>query len=379
MDPVCHTLVGVTLAQAGLKHRSRFATAALVVGANAPDIDGIAYVLGDSLGWRRGVTHGVLALAIWPVVLTGLFVAWHRLGGSERGGRSVPATRGRELLWLSALATVTHPTLDFMNNYGMRWLMPFVDRWFYGDALFIIDPWIWATLSLGALAGWWLGQRPRPSPRWTTPARIALTVVAVYALTMLVLGQVGRSIVRGQFAARGVSLVRDPMVAPVFADARWRYVVGDDGSRYHVTGLRWWPTPSLLAGDRVIPRNDDHPAVLAARRAPEARSFLHWARFPFFQIEDEGSVFAVTMDDARYAPGSGRSWAAVEVRVPRADARGSAAGEAEEAARRRLPSMPSFERARAFPAGAEAGSIGQRALMLLATWCVHGDGAPRGD
>jgi len=38
-----------------------------------------------------------------------------------------------------------------MNTYGIRLLMPFDERWFYGDTLFIIDPWIWLVLAAGVL------------------------------------------------------------------------------------------------------------------------------------------------------------------------------------------------------------------------------------
>ena len=31
------------------------------------------------------------------------------------------------------------PLLDWLNTYGVRFLMPFDGTWFYGDALFIID------------------------------------------------------------------------------------------------------------------------------------------------------------------------------------------------------------------------------------------------
>ena len=49
---------------------------------------------------------------------------------------------------------LTHPVLDWLNNYGIRLLMPFSPRWFYGDAVFIIDPWLWLALggALGAIA-----------------------------------------------------------------------------------------------------------------------------------------------------------------------------------------------------------------------------------
>ena len=55
---------------------------------------------------------------------------------------------------LPALAVLTHPILDWLNNYGMRWLMPFDGRWFYGDALFIVDPWVWLALGGVLFLGW---------------------------------------------------------------------------------------------------------------------------------------------------------------------------------------------------------------------------------
>src|SRR5690606_1338479 len=107
------------------------ATAALVIGANVPDVDIVAAFGADyaSLALRRGWTHGVLALALWPFVVTAALLAWQRLRPHV-----VPARAG-PLLALAALGVATHPTLDWLNNYGLRWLMPFDGRWFYGDAL----------------------------------------------------------------------------------------------------------------------------------------------------------------------------------------------------------------------------------------------------
>jgi inner membrane protein len=206
-----------------------------------------------------------------------------------------------------------------MNNYGMRWLMPFVDRWFYGDALFIVDPWIWGTLALGA--GLSFVMRRRHAEWWTAPARAALVALLAYTTAMFAMGQAGRSLVARQLEERGVRLARTPMVAPIFADPLRRYVVADTGDRYLVAQFRWWPRPVLETSARVIPRGDQHPAVAAARKAPEARGFLRWTRFPFYTVVDIGDAFLVTMDDARYAPRSGTSWAAARVRVPKQEAR----------------------------------------------------------
>ena len=49
---------------------------------------------------------------------------------------------------------LSHPFLDWLNNYGVRLLMPFSDRWFYGDTLFIVDPWLWLILGGGVMLAW---------------------------------------------------------------------------------------------------------------------------------------------------------------------------------------------------------------------------------
>ncbi len=74
----------------------------------------------------------------------------------------------RELLFLSYVAVISHPFLDTLNTYGVRWLMPFSAEWFYGDTLFIIDPWVWLALALGLYSAWGGGERnrPRPTVQW---------------------------------------------------------------------------------------------------------------------------------------------------------------------------------------------------------------------
>ena len=66
------------------------------------------------------------------------------------------------LLLLSYLSVASHTLLDWMNTYGVRVLMPFDGQWFYGDALFIIDPWMWllagaAVVMADARARWSIG------------------------------------------------------------------------------------------------------------------------------------------------------------------------------------------------------------------------------
>ena len=108
MDPVCHTLVGAVLAESGLKRRTSFGTATLLIGANFPDIDVLAHAGGSlaAVECRRGWTHGIFAAAVFPFVLTGCVLAW-AWWRRRRGGDIAPA-KARQLLLLSFVAIATH-------------------------------------------------------------------------------------------------------------------------------------------------------------------------------------------------------------------------------------------------------------------------------
>ena len=156
MDNLAHTLVGAALGQAGLKRKTGLGMATLMIAANLPDLDVIGLAFGENLAWRRGWTHGPLALVILPLLLAWIMVAydrWQARRGKRPEGR-LPV-RFKWVLALAYIGALTHPLLDFLNTYGIRCLMPFSERWFYGDALFIIDLWLWSALGLGI----WLSRR----------------------------------------------------------------------------------------------------------------------------------------------------------------------------------------------------------------------------
>ena len=142
MDPLAHTLVGCTLAKSGLGKQSAFAPTALVIGANLPDVDAITYFVSSDLAlfFRRGWTHGIPAIVILPLILAVALVLLDRILGRRQADF-------RMLYFLSLLGVATHPSLDWLNTYGMRWLMPFDGSWFRGDTLFILDPWMWLMLG----------------------------------------------------------------------------------------------------------------------------------------------------------------------------------------------------------------------------------------
>ena len=301
MDNICHTLVGAAMAEAGLKRRTALGSATLMIAANFPDIDVIAVPLGHSLGFRRGMTHGVPALVLLPLLLTLLMLGWSRW----RGQGERPNTGW--LLALAALGMVTHPFLDWLNTYGMRWLMPLDPSWSYGDSLFIVDPWIWAALGVGV----WMARR-RVTPR---PARLALGAVGVYIGAMMGLGIFARTAVRSALATRG--LEPDTIVVePVPANPFQRRVIYQSAGAYHLADFSI-SKRELSAPWLEIPLNRNNPAVERANRTAQGREYHSWTRLPYYIVEATPDTTWVTIADARYTLDGRSSWATTRIPVAR--------------------------------------------------------------
>lgn len=343
MDPFAHTFTGAALAAGGLRKATPLATAALLIGSNAPDIDILLAWAGDymSLAHRRGWTHGVLAWAVLPVLLTGLLLAWDSGVRRRRCPEAEPARAG-PLLMLATLAVLTHPALDWLNNYGIRLLMPFDGRWFYGDALFIIDPWVWLLVGgasflcwsrgVAGLAAWVLfwasasvlvsanGLVPSPAkavwfsglavlalcriavppPVYPTLARLGLSLVFVYSAASAAASAIAEGKVRAALVAEGRPAAR-VMVGPLPANPLAGNVVAETNGGYLLGQWHWLSTPRLSLNGEPLPKNLDHPAVTAAAEHPHAQRFLIWSRFPYAAIEAGKSGFTVSFGDARYA------------------------------------------------------------------------------
>jgi inner membrane protein len=278
----------------------------------------LAYFWGPAadLAFRRGWTHGILALVVWPFVLTGGLIlvgrAMRRIRSyrhperSERAG-AVPA----QLLLLSAIAILSHPALDTLNTYGVRWLMPFSGRWFYGDTLFIVDPWVWLALAIGVVLS-------RPARGFTRPARIALWSSLAYASAMAVSGLAARQVARAELTALTGAAPERLMLSPMPANPFRRSVVAQQGETYRLAAFRWLDSPHLEPGTvRMFPRGQpDHPAVRAAAATTLGRRFLGWARFPAFQIEPAGgNNYVVHIVDLRYADRPGARFGSVSIPV----------------------------------------------------------------
>ena len=207
MDNVTHTLISAMVGEA--IHRSTTASstltesahrnvaiAVMVVGGNLPDSDLIytrwAGTKLDYLLHHRGHTHTVVGRADPSLLLFAAVRLWWRYRRVEPSAADV-----RFLIVLAVLAPLLHLGLDFTNSYGVHPFWPVDNRWYYGDAVFIVEPLLWAcaapllftlrsrvmralvglVLVVGVGLGWGSGLVPVPFAALLTLLTVGLAVV----------------------------------------------------------------------------------------------------------------------------------------------------------------------------------------------------------
>ncbi|MEO5587517.1 MAG: metal-dependent hydrolase [Novosphingobium sp.] len=274
MDNLTHSLIGAVLGQAGLKRKTGLAMPTLIIAANLPDIDAGCAVLGTvSLAMRRGITHGPIALLVLPLLLTAAMIGfdrWQTRRGTRPAGRM--AVRPGWLLALAYIGCLSHPLFDWMNSYGIRLLEPFSHRWFYGDALFIVDPWLLAMLIAGV---WFSRRRDRARQAdWRRPAWAAIGGIAAYLALNLGISSVAAARVLGREPYPAVA-VANPMPLTFWR----REVLWRANGRFGSVIVTPWG--ELREGQAPQPIGMDDPRIsqrVASNAA--AQALLFWARLP---------------------------------------------------------------------------------------------------
>jgi inner membrane protein len=343
MDPIAHTLFGATLSEAGLKRKTALASATLIVGANLPDVDAVAMLISSdyALMVRRGWSHGILALMIWPFLLAGVMLGIDRLLQRRKGDREGPPMHPGWLLGLAFIGVWSHPLLDWLNTYGVRLLMPFNDTWFYGDTLFIVDPWFWLLAGAGVvlarsksrlgIAGWILlgtaltalvttaeiplaakmvwgtGILFIAAARWTgrfqrtsqTAAASLLAATILYTAFMYTGARMTAHHARVFLADRGTE-VTDIMPNPLPARPLTRTGIAESDTHYYRFQGNWMKPESFELIGKPIPIEPPNTIVEAALRSPDVQGLLVWIRFPHFEVVELDDGWRVIIRDLRY-------------------------------------------------------------------------------
>jgi inner membrane protein len=280
------------------------------------------------------------------------------------------------LLLASMIAAATHPILDWTNNYGIRPLLPWSGRWFYGDLVFIVDPYIWLLLGVPAflltsntrlriiiwgafalLAAALMGIAGRFSSPESGPLRLALIIwigvavsaallrgygaqkrfgskLAVTALLASVvywgalglihhLAAANAGLIAARVAsARGERVLREAAMPTVAAPFRWQAVAETDQAMYRFM-VSLGSASSADSADGPVarypkPSGPDAELVKVGEQDRRAQALLVFARFPLAHVDAE-DCFGQTLvqfADLRYTePGRERGNFSVNIAV----------------------------------------------------------------
>jgi inner membrane protein len=280
-----HTLVGLALARSGLDRWCPRAAWTAVIASNLPDIDIAAYLYSAPayIDYHRGITHSIIGI---PLLSLALAAALYRF--SRQFWRTFA---------VALIAMSTHPLLDYMNTYGVRPYLPFDGSWFYGDTVFIIDPFFDLSLIV-ALA---LGQYFRKSRRGLALAGLALVVLYAGARAQL------RNLSRSHLAGNGKAAV-SPHPNPFV----WTGLV-DETNAVRVVQID--PLRGIIGEPDRMPKAASSEIIARAAQSRAARSFAGFARFPVVRVSEIESGYEVTFLDVRYFRAANNSGFAARVRL----------------------------------------------------------------
>jgi inner membrane protein len=290
MEPVTHFLTGACLGRAGFNRKTAYATLAMTLAAEAPDLDVLWAFRGPVAGFEhhRGITHTLVAAPFIALVTTGVIWILHHFRGKPT---ATPPLWG--LLWCFALiADLSHLLLDFTNNYGLRPFFPFNPRWYAWDIVFIFEPLMFAALLLALVMPWLLGLADREIGVKRIKFRGRGWAIAALVFIALLYA------VRNAEHAHAVNLVRNANVTsePILRVA---------AQPYPINPFQWYvivETPDSFQTATVHTRSDQidteagemiyKPPVtmetLAAKRSWLGRAYLDWSMFPV--VEDKGTL-----------------------------------------------------------------------------------------
>jgi inner membrane protein len=316
MEPVTHFMTGAVLARAGFNRKAAYATLAMTLAAEAPDLDVLWGLKGPVAGFEhhRGWTHTLIGIPLEAAVATGFVWLLHHWWLKRKPAAKPPAA---PIHWLrvylfSTVALLSHILLDWTNNYGVRPFFPFNPRWYAGSFVFIFEPLIFLLLltaliapALFGLVGSEVGAR-KTAFRGRGWAIMALTaILAIWGL---------RFVERN----KAIDLARAAEPNP---DA----VVRATADPYPINPFRWQTiveTPLLYRISTVnningnvasSPQSDifykppSTLAVLEAKRSWLGHVYLDWSQYPL--VNDTGTnpddLTVVTFRDLRFLYDSG--------------------------------------------------------------------------
>jgi inner membrane protein len=289
MEPVTHLLTGACLGRAGFNRKTAYATLAMTLAAEAPDLDVLWSLDGPVTGFEhhRGITHTLVGAPFIALLVTGVVWLFHRCRKKK------PKQPARWMLvWaFSLLAALSHILLDFTNNYGVRPFFPFDRHWYSWDIVFIFEPIIFLLLLAALVMPWLFGLADReigarrirfPGQRWAIAALIGM--VLIWTWRGVEHEHAGQLVLHGGLTAAPLKKIGiepyplNPFHWAAVVETPEYFQLGDVNTRED----RITTDPHT----DVLYKPHDTPAILTAKQSKLGVAYLDWAQFPY--VEDLG-------------------------------------------------------------------------------------------
>ena len=298
MDNITHSLAGALLGEMGLKRRSRFAMAACLLGANAPDIDVFAPLVlpVDGIAFHRGPLHGIFA---WPLLAAGTVAILWLVDRLKPSGPGALPFRAGPLFAVAFAAVLTHPFLDWLTTYAIAIFAPASWHWYSGNAIFIVDWVYWVLMIAGIGLSAWRWRRHLPKPG--QPAQVAGAVMLAYIALNLVESAWVERATAAELRQRGIEpqliVAGPPPLAFWDRTIEWRSADRFGSGNFNLAiGLKLDPATQPLG-------LNDPQLALAERTRRYVRSFLTWSRMPIvIRIDGHSYLTDQRFYNARAAP-----------------------------------------------------------------------------
>lgn len=340
MEPVTHVLTGACLARAGLNRRAAYATLAMAIAAELPDLDVLWSIRGPVAAFQhhRGITHTLPGVPFQAAVVLAFIYGLHRwrtarASRSQRQtAQSAAATPRRErsltaapvrwgvLYGCTLLALLSHLLLDYTNSYGLRPFFPFNPHWYAASIISIFDPLMSAVLVMGLVApvifrlvGTEVGARREAfaAPGWAMAA--LLVVLGLWGIRwiehdralQLAMAQSLEAPESAQTDSKpdqaDSGTQQPPTATPVLLSARralaspdplsifrW-YTVTDFGPLYQLERADT-SQQSMVATEGTYAKPSSTPEIRAAESSQLGRAYLDWSPMPILTVDSSAAA-----------------------------------------------------------------------------------------
>lgn len=293
MDPLTHFLTGANLGRSGFNRKTAYATLAMTLAAEAPDLDIFWGFRGPLVGFEhhRGITHTFIAAPVIALVTTAVVWLIHRWRNRRKAPRKpqsarpgLPPPRWTLIYLFAFIAALSHILLDYTNNYGVRPFFPFNPRWYDHSIVFIVDPFLLLALAGALILPGIFGLTDREIGARRTLFRGRAWSIA--ALSFMVLWWSLRNAEKYHAIEllRNSSVVAEPILKidaePYPFDPFAWHVLAETRDYYQTAEVHTRHDDVQSDSSNLSYKPPVTPAVAAAKQSWLGRVYLDWSKFP---------------------------------------------------------------------------------------------------